>query len=522
MKKMIEKVYIILTLILLLYSFFIPLNIENFDSGKSLLIKKTMTYDLVLYNKEMNYSVWTPRPINDYYPLGHVFTQGTTNPKVLSILVKSDDGNNPRDRPIRYEPVTVISNGNKGGFFWKPINYKGYKSMGHIYHDKLPSNKIPSLHKHIRCVPNKFIITTGIGDILTKNKNKGHQIWSINDSPHFISNEKNVHAEPQDKVYRLNPKFLTVEKKIKTKKTKSYQLIYEKYNPHTKEYFSIWRPNSTQNFVSVGDIVINKSSKKYNPNNKLETLLVNKSITKPPEGFGIQYISHIKDKNIATFWKPEPPTGYGCLGYICVKGDLEPTQNNIINCIPLEYLEIDNNKQKVWSSIQIPNVKISIWKDNNNFFTTNNSYSEPEELNFKINENLIDYEADLLDDNSNITLSYDLNRANTELYNSDTRDKLYKNSIASRTGIKSYRLDGLNFNGNKLIIDIKSRPAGTEEPKVVDIINNIQNLIKSSNFKIQNSKNDGHISTITKLKQNAMLDPKSIELDNTKFNKRVA
>jgi hypothetical protein len=522
MMKKLDIIYKILTFILLLYSFFIPLSVENFTSNNSLTIKKTLTYDLVLHNKEMNYSIWTPRPINDFYPLGHVCTEGKQYPKILSILVKSEEKNNPRDRPVRYEPSTVVSNIKKGGFFWKPITYKGYKSLGHIYHDRLPNNKIPSVHKHIRCIPNKYVLTTGIGDVSIKNKSNGQQIWSINDSPHFISNEKSVHSEPSEKVFKINPKFLNVEKKIKTKKTKSYELIYEKYNQHTKEYFVIWRPTNTKNFVSVGDIVINKSAKNYNPNNNLETLLVNKSITKPPEGFGTQYVSSIIGKNIeATFWKPEPPTGYGCLGFVCTKGDIEPTQSNIINCIPLEYLDIDVSKEKVWSSIQIPNVKMSIWKDSNNFFHTNNSYSEPNEMNFKLIDKFIEYEADLLDEKANITLNYELNKSNTELYNSDIREKLYRNSITSRTGIKDYRLDNIEFQGNKVLIDVKPRPAGTEEPKVSDIIDNIKTLIKGSNLKIQNSKKDSHISNVIKFTQNTAVNPKSIELDNTRFNRKM-
>ena len=71
----------------------------------------------------------------------------------------------------------------------------------------------------------------------------------------------------------------------------------------------------------------------------------------------------------------------------------------------MEYLDIDSNKEKVWSSIQIPNVKMSIWKDSNNFFHTNNSYSEPNEINFKLIDKFIDYETDLTDERANITLN---------------------------------------------------------------------------------------------------------------------
>ena len=219
MKKIINLLTTILTLMLLIYSITINSNIEYFSNG-DVFIKKTQTYDLVFYDKENNYSIWSPRPIGDYYPLGHIFSKGQNMPKTLSTLIKSDNTNQPRDRPIRYEPVSIVTNKNNKqlGFFWKPITYKGYKSLGHIFHSKLPPNKVPSLHKHIRCVPNKFIISAGIGDLLMNDKKKGTQIWSIIDNSYFISNQTNNFPEPKDKVFKLNDKNLKTENKIRTKK----------------------------------------------------------------------------------------------------------------------------------------------------------------------------------------------------------------------------------------------------------------------------------------------------------------
>ena len=33
-------------------------------------------------------------------------------------------------------------------------------------------NKTPSVHKHIRCIPNKYVLTTGTGEVINKNNGK--------------------------------------------------------------------------------------------------------------------------------------------------------------------------------------------------------------------------------------------------------------------------------------------------------------------------------------------------------------
>ena len=55
----------------------------------------------------------------------------------------------------------------------------------------------------------------------------------------------------------------------------------------------------------------------------------------------------------------------------------------------------------------------------------------------------------------------------------------------------------------------------------IEFTYNLWMNIKSSNFKIQNSKKDGHISNIIKIVENKTIDPKSIEIDNTEFNKKI-
>ena len=88
-----KQIIIFIIFICILYAIFFDynswFNVEHFNQSDKIKFKKTMTYDLVYYNKNKNYSIWTPRIIDDYYPLSHLITMGKSKPNVLSILVKS-------------------------------------------------------------------------------------------------------------------------------------------------------------------------------------------------------------------------------------------------------------------------------------------------------------------------------------------------------------------------------------------------------------------------------------------------
>ena len=522
-----KRIIIILTIICILYSLFFDINSwflkEDFISNNKILFKKTMTYDLIYYNNIKNFSIWTPRIIDDYYPLGHIIKKDKTPPNLLSILIKSQNIEYPKDRPQSYEPITILLENNKNkGAIWRPIVYKNYISLGHIYHSPITLGKIPSVHKHIRCINKQYLTPTSLNSIVTKDsKSPGYEIWNIHNSNLFIGNEKISNNEPKEKVFIINKKYLHLPYKIKTKDTVSYKLIYTKYNKSTNKYLSIWRPLSIDNYVSLGDIALDKDPKKYNPNNKLKTMLVHKSMVKTPEGFGVNYKGYIKtNKKIdVTFWKPDPPIGYGCIGYVANMGEFEPRQNNIIYCIPLEYFK-NSKKKELWNSNHIPNNRISFWSDSNNFFIVNNNYSYHKELDLELDEDFIDYEKDILDKKTIISLTYKLNLNNTELYNSDARDKLYRNTLINRLGIKSSRIGYMKFYGSRVSIELIPRPAGSEELTIADSIKNIKSLI-NSNLQINNSKNDGYISTINNILIDSESDHETTKIDNSKFTKQV-
>jgi hypothetical protein len=502
-------------------------DIESFEVGNldKLYFKKTQTFNKIWYNQEKNYSIWEPESDGEYYPMGNIFVTGDSPPNKPALLIKSNT-NNQYDRPKRYEIVNYIllpkeiDGINKIGI-WKPIPNKGYKSMGYIF--QLGHHQ-PSIHR-IRCVDDSFIKLSSIENMIIDQdchiKNiKGYNIWSIYDSDYFIGNDKNNHKEPKERVYKIREKFLMVKKKLPIKKTKSYKFIWKGYNKETKQHVSIWRPIPFNNYVSIGDIVYDNS----NPNGILETILVNKKYVKLPENFGVKPLLKINLKdNPISFWKPKAPKGYGCIGYIGNTNTLEPKNNNIIYCIPLEYLDTHNYNNLFWNTMQLSKQQISIWKNEYNTFVVNKGYNKPIGLYFVPNHNYLSIEPDIMDITRNIKLKYKLNIINSEIYDEDKRNDLYINSISSRMGINKNRLQNIAFKPNKtILLDIVSRPSGSNEHDVLTIINNMKNQIKTKTLKINNSRNDGYISNIVSLQINSGEEHvNNIPLDNSRFINKV-
>lgn len=522
MNKIISFILILCILYIIFFDYEEWFLNEHFNDKEGIMFKKTLSYDLLYYNNTKKYSIWSPKIIDDYYPIGHIITRGKNPPNILSTLVKT---NNSINKPQSFSPISlIIENGRQEGGFWKPIEKKGHVSLGHIYHKPLRPGLNPSIHRHIRCIPKKYLLPSTVNNIIvSENKKPGYQLWGIEGDNSFICNQKMNSAEPRDKIYKINPIYLTLQSKLRTKKTTSYKLIYSTFNKFTNKYATFWRPLPNGDYVSIGDIVLDKSPKSYNPNNKLETVLVHKIMTKPPLEFGIESISSFKKNRRveASIWKVTPPEGYGNIGNIITLGSQEPLDNSVVNCIPLEYLKNSESKKKsMWNSLQIPNNKLSLWTDENNFFISSKNYSYHNDLDLEIDYNLVDYEKDILDKKTIITLNFVLNPKNTEIYNSNTRLILYKKTLCNRLGIKIYRLGYLKFFGRKVQIELMPRPAGSQEPMITNIIKNLKLLIKN-NLTIINSKEDGFISTITSLNVEEEADDKSTRIDNTRFKNKI-
>ena len=495
---------------------------EEVDLEDRFVIKKTLNFNKIWHCKKNNVTIWEPESDGEYYPVGNIITKGITKPKKPAILVKSNISNK-LDRPLRYEIITYIilpslDNSIKKVGIWSPIPNKGYKSLGHIFEK---GYRPPSIHR-IRCVPKSFTNLSNVDNIIyednNKNNMKGYNLWSISDSNYFIGNDMNDYLEPIAKVHSFNYNKLQVDNNLHIKKTKHYKFIWKGHNSETNKSVSIWRPVNTKKYVSLGDIV----SDGKNPNENLETILVHKEMVKPCEGFGTKpVLTYFIDKqNKISFWKPIPPKDYGCLGYVVTLDSNEPSNNNIIYCVPLKYLNVANKNDKtlIWNTIQLSVQRLSIWKDLNNFFVVNNNYKQSNEIQYKLNDNFLYLDRDMLDISQDIQLKYTLHKNNRELYNSSEREELFVNSLISRLGISKNRLKNISFNNSKIMkMTIVSRTAGSKEHRVSQIIENIENQISNNSLKINNSKNDGYIANIVFLDVANSKFNEKIPLNNTKF-----
>ena len=207
------------------------------------------------------------------------------------------------------------------------------------------------------------------------------------------------------------------------------------------------------------------------------------------------------------------------------KGKDEPVNNNICYSIPLKYLDISyrDNFEISWSTIQLSIQKLSIWNNDNNNFIVNNNYKYPEGIFYKLDNSLLKINRDMLDVEQNLVLKYKLNQQNREIYNAHTKERLFINSLSSRLGITPERINNFSFEDGKIIkLRMVSRPSGSEEPLVYEIINNIENQIKNSSLKINNSKNNGYIAEIlfVDIDSNS-INKDNIPLDNTKFIQKL-
>ena len=92
-----------------------------------LFIKKTQNYDKLFENDK--YTIWIPKPINDYYPIGNYISLDKKPPKDMAILVKNNIGLESNDKPIKYDIISIT---NDNYAIWKPISQPKQIALGHI------------------------------------------------------------------------------------------------------------------------------------------------------------------------------------------------------------------------------------------------------------------------------------------------------------------------------------------------------------------------------------------------------
>jgi hypothetical protein len=522
---MIDKfgcILIFLTLLIVLIMYFQYSNvkkIEHFSSNPNskdkLLIKKTNEYTKIL--KTNKFTIWLPKYIDNYFPTSCYATQSSKTPTFLSTLVKNED-NYSNDKPDKYEIISITKNNYA---FWKPIPKKGYKSLGIVTSVDYPSKF------SIRCVPEKFTNKTNIHKNISVDKineaDEGHELWSLNNSNGFVVNNLNNidNLENMKNIFILDESKCSVEKKLYVKFTSKYKKLASYKDVKTQNDFFIWKPIPQQNFNIIGYLCLNK---KYDPNNKVKTLVVHKSCTKAPINYGKTNILTLnvdgdgESELTYSFWRPTPPKNYFCLGDIIVENEEEPSDNNLIHCISLDYAKIINNSYKmIWNNINSKN-SASIWVDTNNFFSINNGYGNPNK-EYSLNEEFFYSDNDLLDDPKTILLNY---RKNKNIIKDLPKDR-FKNqlsqSLASKIDINENRIKNIIINNTNISVTFESKQAGTNQLKVIQILEKLNNILNIGDIKIYDDDKNNYYYTIDSFIIKNM-DTENIIIDNSMFEKK--
>jgi hypothetical protein len=522
---MIDKfacILIFFALLLLLIMYFQYNNIkkiEHFSSNihqesNKLFIKKTNNFDKIL--KTNKFTIWCPSQIDDYSPICYYATKSSNPPSFLATLVKNET--NGSDKPQKYEIISITK---KNYAFWKPIANTGYRALGVIASIEYPSRF------SLRCIPNEFTNKTNISRNLCVDKinesDEGYELWNINNSDSFIVNNLNNidNIETMKNIYTLDESKCSVEKKLYVKFTTKYKKIANYKDSKTNNEFFIWKPIPQQNFNIIGYLCLNNNS---DPNNKVKSLVVHKSCTKAPTNYGKTSLLKLTSDGKGdtdtsySFWRPNPPKNHFCLGDIVVENKDEPSDDNLIHCISLDYaIELKNSYKMIWNNINKKSTA-SIWTDSNNFFSVSNGYVVPNK-EYVLNEDLFYSDSDLLDDSKTILLNY---RKNKNYLKEQPKDKLreqLKDILASKLDIDDKRIKNIIINDNTFSVTFDSKQAGTNQLKVIEILEKLNTILNISDIKIYDSNKNNYYYTIDSfIIQNK--DTQNIILDNSMFEKK--
>jgi len=503
---------IIVFLIIIMYIKYKPF--EGFSDPKiknSLLIKKTNNFNKVYGNSK--YTIWIPQPIDDYFPIGNYITFDKKEPTVMATLVKNNIGINSNDKPMKYEIVSIT---NKNYAIWKPIPNIDYLSLGHIYSKEYPSKYL------IRMIPKKYCIESNIKNRIVENKiskiDKGYELWDIQKSNLFVCNNlNNYNLNTIKHIYYLNDDYLQIEKKMYIKTVNSYKKICSFKNKSLNKDFYIWRPIVMSNFCSLGDVCLNKN---INPNGKLDTIVVHKSFCKIPLNYGYKSISNVKynNKNIH-FWRPIPHNDHYFFGDIVVVGDEQPEADNLIYSVSLDYIKqiYKPSHNMIYNNVSSNN-PFSIWSDDNNFFSVNNSYNNPIKNSYILNTRFVKSDLDLDDTKEIINIKYNKND-NLKKIDNTKLTELFKKNISDKIDINIDRLEDIKINDDTIILNIHQRKSGKDELKIKECIKKLNTHIENEPIKIYNKNKDTYYIILLKLYKTK--PSKFIEIDNSEFNDKI-
>ena len=516
---MVQLLFCLIIIIIILFLLILNYNrgIEKFSNNDGLYIKKTSEYEKVFSNSK--YSVWSPKPVNEYYPIGHYISKGNTPPKSMAILVKNNSGIDSNDKPIKYEIVSITNNNYA---IWKPIAAEGYVEMGHILSKEYPSKYL------IRTVPKKFVNKSSINKRITNNTiskfDKGYELWDIKNSDLFVCNNLNNKSNLNyiKDVYSFKEQVLNIEEKLKIKTVNTYKKICEYKDEKLDKDFYVWRPIAVKNYCSLGDIILNN---KTDPNKVLDTIVVHKSFCKIPIDYGNKSISKINNKNKDSskninFWRPRPHKDYYFFGDIVVVGDEQPEADNLIYSIHKSYIKNLNDTTHTLVYNNINDQKpLSIWSDKNNFLTVNNVYDLPSNNNNLLNMEFTESDLDLSDIRKPINISYKKNNNMKKISNNELLN-LVKKNLSNKLDVKIDRLNTIKIDKEFISLNIEPRKNSKSEPSINNIVKKLSKLLETEPLKIYNDNKDIFFVKFYRV----YVDKKSniIEIDNSEFRNLIS
>jgi hypothetical protein len=465
-------------------------NIDFFDKNKYLIVKETNTYNQIY--KCNTYTVWEPVPIDDYYPIGQIVTEGNY-PYETAILVKGTPDNKVDD----YMAISVIDNKYT---IWKPLPKKGQTGLSYIV-----SQKKPSLNR-IRTVKSEFTEKSRITKMFVEHKNKkitkGTIFWNIQDSPYFVASSKDNSKEKIADVYYIPVEYQRPIKKILVDYTKRYKNIWKHKNGDN--LLSIWRPIPENGYHSLGDIVIDSD---MDPNNVVKTPTIHASSGKPILHFNESPISYKTKDTKVNFWKSKNHAGYTSLGNIVSFDNTEPS-NDIVYSIPYEYLKKTKEIKNVWNPLSLNKQKCNIWS-NDNFCHIESNFNFPKTHLYSIHPNYIQIKSDPLDNNKQFTFTF--NPKQTPILKKDII-KFLKQTLSNKLDITESRIsiEYIDTESNKIKLNINKRPLHGSEQSSQDIITELTQLIYKKNGITIKNNYDIPLLIITEIEANNNPDDSSI------------
>ena len=487
---------------------------ENGLFDPKLLVKKTNKFKKIFSNEK--YSVWCPEPIDNYHPVGHYITLKNKKPRDFAVLVHGDDVNIKKPKNFS---IVAISNNNYG--IWKAnINDNAYLALGNIYSKDYPSRY------SLRMINRKFLVPTDVEKMVLENKSmkndKGYEVWSIKDSDNFVCNNKNNINEFDSlkNLVTLNPNLLDVKKKLYIKYTLSYKKICSYTDTKLGKDFTVWRPIPPKHFYSLGDIIVKG---KTNPNNTVDTIVVHKSFCKFPVNYGVKPVITFKNKEKNgtnwSVWNPDAPPNYAFLGQVVIKNIEEPSNEKLIACIPLDYLDktSKNTHSLIWNNLN-EDQPASLWLSNLNLLAANNKYVPPDINGTRLLRNLTTSDIDIMDNSQSVLFKFKRNPQ----FNQEVTDVYLKNmiiaNISQKFDITEDRLlvDKLNHDTKQITFTIMPRKIESSSITVDDTIKSLQNALNIGDIRIYNEDKSNFI---IKLDNAGLINANinEIEIDNADY-----